>query len=70
MKGKSILKVGVVGSVITAICCFTPALVILFGALGLSAFVYLLDAVLIPMLVIFLGVTAYGVYLTRARRAG
>ena len=70
MKEKSILKVGVAGTVITAICCFTPALVILFGVLGLSAFVNVLDAVLIPALVIFAGVTAYGVYLTRAKRAG
>lgn len=69
MKEKKIFKVGAVGSVIAAICCFTPALVILFGVMGLSAFVYVLDAVLIPMLVIFLGVTAYGVYLMRAKRA-
>lgn len=70
MKGKSIFQVGLAGSVITAICCFTPALVILFGVLGLSAFVFVLDAVLIPALVIFAGVTVYGVYLMKASRAG
>ncbi len=69
MKEKKIFKVGLIGSVIAAICCFTPVLVILFGVLGLSAFVYVLDVVLIPMLVIFLGVTAYGVYLMRAKQA-
>ena len=32
-----ILTTGMVGTVIAAVCCFTPALVILFGAIGLSA---------------------------------
>jgi len=28
---------GIVGTVIAALCCFTPALVVLLGAVGLSA---------------------------------
>jgi mercuric ion transport protein len=51
---KSLLKTGVIGSVITALCCFTPILVILFGALGLSALIGYLDYVLFPLLGIFL----------------
>jgi mercuric ion transport protein len=51
---KSLLKTGVIGSVITALCCFTPILVILFGALGLSALVGYLDYVLFPLLGIFM----------------
>lgn len=69
MKEKKIFQVGLIGSVIAAICCFTPVLVILFGVVGLSAFVYVLDAVLIPALVIFLGVAGYGVYLMRTKQA-
>ena len=51
---KSLLKTGVIGAIIAALCCFTPILVILFGALGLSALVGYLDYVLFPMLGLFL----------------
>jgi mercuric ion transport protein len=51
---KSLLKTGVIGSAIAALCCFTPILVILFGVLGLSALVGYLDYVLFPLLGIFL----------------
>lgn len=50
----TLLKVGVVGAVVTALCCFTPVLVILFGALGLAALVGYLDYVLFPLLAVFL----------------
>ena len=33
-----LLKVGIIGTIIVALCCFTPILVILFGAVGLAAF--------------------------------
>ena len=51
---KSLFKVGIIGSVIAALCCFTPVLVILFGALGISALVGYLDYVLFPLLGLFL----------------
>ena len=47
------------GSAIAAVCCFTPALVLLLGAVGLSAWLAWLDYVLLPALVIFLGITAF-----------
>jgi mercuric ion transport protein len=53
---------GGTGSVITAICCFTPVLVIGLGAVGLSAWLGWLDYVLFPMLAAFLGLTAYGLW--------
>jgi len=40
---KPLFNVGIIGSVIAALCCFTPILVILFGALGISALVVYLD---------------------------
>ena len=58
----NMLKVGIIGTVIAAICCFTPALVILFGAFGLSALVDILDYVLIPALVFFLAMTVYALW--------
>ena len=57
-----LLTVGIVGSVVAAICCFTPALVLLLGAVGLSAVVGWLDAALLPALLIFLAITGYALY--------
>ena len=51
---KSLLKTGVIGAIIAALCCFTPILVIIFGVLGLSALVGYLDFVLFPLLGLFL----------------
>ncbi|PIW27634.1 MAG: hypothetical protein COW30_09780 [Rhodospirillales bacterium CG15_BIG_FIL_POST_REV_8_21_14_020_66_15] len=67
MKDAAILKTGAVGSVIVAVCCFTPVLVVLLGAVGLSAWLGWIDYVLFPMLALFLGVTAYGFW--RRQRA-
>jgi len=59
MKKSTLLKTGMIGTAIAALCCFTPVLVILFGAVGLAAWVGHLDAVLMPALVFFLALTAY-----------
>ncbi len=67
MKDRKLLRVGIGGAVIAAICCFTPALVVLLGVLGASAVVGYLDYVLFPVLVVFLGIAAYAFY--RIRRA-
>jgi mercuric ion transport protein len=40
------------GTILVAVCCFTPILVILLGAVGLSAFTPYLDWVLLPALVV------------------
>ena len=34
---RKLIATGVVGTVIAALCCFTPILVVLLGAVGLSA---------------------------------
>lgn len=57
-----LLLTGIGGSLLSAICCFTPVLVITFGALGLSAFVGYLDYVLFPALALFLGLTGYALW--------
>lgn len=64
---KALLRTGVVGTVIAALCCFTPVLVIAFGAAGLSAWLGYADYVLLPALAFFMGLTAYALY--RRRRA-
>ena len=60
MNTRTLLRTGVVGSVVAAICCATPVLVILLGAVGLSAWVGWLDYALMPALVVFIGLTVYG----------
>jgi mercuric ion transport protein len=70
MSDKKLLCTGAAGSVIAAICCFTPALAILLGAFGLAAWLAWLDYVLLPALAVFLGLTAYAlVRMLRARAA-
>lgn len=48
-----LLKLGIFGAIITALCCFTPVLVVLFGVLGLAGLVGYLDYVLFPLLAVF-----------------
>ncbi|MGJ8535238.1 MAG: mercury resistance system transport protein MerF [Alphaproteobacteria bacterium] len=61
-----LLKIGIVGTIIAALCCFTPLLVILLGALGLSAMVGYLDVVLLPALGIFILITLYALWKRRS----
>jgi mercuric ion transport protein len=56
------LKTGIIGAIITALCCFTPILVVLLGAIGFGWLIGYLDYILFPALFIFLGLTAYGLY--------
>ena len=61
MNQASLLKSGVIGAMVAALCCFTPLLVVLFAAVGLSWTVGYLDYALVPALFIFLGITVYAV---------
>ncbi len=57
-----LLKLGIVSTVIMALCCFTPVLVVLFGVVGLAALVGYLDYVLFPALFFFAALTAYALW--------
>lgn len=57
-----LLKYGLIGTVVAALCCFTPLLVILLGAVGLSAWLGWLDLVLLPALAVFIGITLYALW--------
>ena len=65
MKDKAILRTGIVGTLVAALCCFTPVLVIALGIAGLSAWLGWLDYVLFPAMAIFAAMAAYGFYLRR-----
>lgn len=68
MNDKKLLRTGFIGSAIAAICCFTPALVVLVGFVGLSAVVGWLDYGLFPILFASLGLVAYALYLRSGRK--
>ncbi|NMM38045.1 MAG: mercury resistance system transport protein MerF [Glaciimonas sp.] len=59
---KTLMWGGVIGTVLVALCCFTPVLVILLGVLGWSALTGTLDYVLLPALMVFVGLTIYAVW--------
>jgi mercuric ion transport protein len=66
MKNATILRTGIIGSVVAAICCLTPILVIGLGLFGLSAWLGWIDYALFPALAIFLGLTVWGLWRRRA----
>lgn len=65
--GNKLLTTGIVGTVVAALCCFTPILAILLGAVGLSAVLGWIDYVLLPALIFFIALTGYAVW-RRQRR--
>ncbi|GAB4466734.1 MAG: mercury resistance system transport protein MerF [Burkholderiaceae bacterium] len=60
-----LLKVGIAATAIAALCCFTPVLFLLLGAVGLAALTGYLDYVLLPALAIFGGLTVYALWRRR-----
>ncbi|MHA2218771.1 MAG: mercury resistance system transport protein MerF [Candidatus Hodarchaeales archaeon] len=47
----------VVGTILIAICCFTPLLVFALGIIGLSMIIPYLDFILLPVLGLFIILT-------------
>lgn len=64
-----LLKLGIGGSLVTAICCFTPVLPVVLGAAGLTGAVGYIyrDDVLLPVLAVFLAITGWALW--RRKRA-
>ena len=60
---------GGIGTAITALCCFTPLLVWGLTAIGAAAIIAYLDFVLIPLLLLFAGITLIGVQQYRRRNS-
>jgi mercuric ion transport protein len=65
VRADRLLRVGIVGTVVTALCCFTPVLVVLLGMLGLAALIGWLDLVLSPALVLSLLLIGYSLWTRR-----
>ena len=53
------LALGVIGAVLACFGCLTPVAVVALGAIGLGAWAGRLDAVLLPLVVIFLAFAVY-----------
>ncbi|NQW00607.1 MAG: mercury resistance system transport protein MerF [Rhodospirillales bacterium] len=70
MNDQKLLTAGIIGTLVAAICCFTPALVLLLGALGLSVFVPGLDLVFLPLLALSLVVLAVALIKRHRRLSG
>lgn len=68
MKESTLLKTGIAGSIVAAICCFTPLLVLAVAGVGLSAIVVWLDYGLFPIMFASLGLIAYALYLRSGRK--
>lgn len=64
---RKLLATGLIGTVLAALCCFTPVLLVLLGAVGLSAALGWIDYVLLPALAFFVALTVYALW-RRQRR--
>ena len=62
MDNRTLLKTGITGTVIAALCCFTPVLVVLLGVVGLSSAAGWLDMILLPTLGLFICITGYALW--------
>jgi mercuric ion transport protein len=65
MNDQALIRTGTIGAIIAAVCCATPVLAILLGAVGLSALSGYLDYMLLPALALCLALIGYGVYRRR-----
>ena len=62
MRDGTLLMTGVVGAAVMAVCCVTPLLAVVFGAVGLTAWLANADYVLIPTLILCLGLIGFSLY--------
>lgn len=65
MRDRTLITTGVVGGALAAICCATPLLAILFGAVGLTAWLAKADYVLIPALILCVTLIGFGLFRRR-----
>ena len=65
-----LFTLGIAGTILTCLACFTPGAVALFGLLGLARWAGSLDYVLFPLLGLFVALLAYGTCRRRGPRTG
>jgi mercuric ion transport protein len=57
MSQTKLIATGFIGAIVAALCCATPVLVVMLGAVGLSA---VARYVLFPAIVVFVALGIYG----------
>lgn len=62
MDDRTLVRTGLVGAVIAAVCCATPILVIAFATLGLAGPAVWLDWLLVPALIGFVLIASVELY--------
>ena len=62
MEDRILVRTGIAGAVVDALCCVTPFLAVGLGAVGLAAWAAKADYVLIPVLVASVGLVGIGLY--------
>ena len=67
MTSKRLLATGLVGTVVAALCCGTPVLAVVLGALGLSAWLAYSDYVVLPAMIVFMTITGCALWRRRLR---
>lgn len=70
MRDAALIKTGVVGAVVAAVCCATPVLVLALGALGLSAWLGWADYIALSALAAFVLLAGYGLHRWRSSAPG
>ena len=61
MSDNRLLATGITGAIVAAVCCFTPLLIVLFGA-AVIAGLWWLDILLFCALGLFIALTIYALY--------
>lgn len=64
-KGKSgnfWITTGMVGALVSSLCCITPLAVLFLGVAGLGAWTGFIDYVVVPSLAFSVGLIGYGFY--------
>jgi mercuric ion transport protein len=69
MRDRTLIATGIVGAAAAAVCCATPLLAIMFGAVGFTAWLAKADYVLIAALILCLGLIGFGLYRRRLRQS-
>ena len=68
MRNSTLITTGAIGAVLAAICCATPLLVVVLGAVGLGGWLARADYVVIPAFVLCLVLIGFGIYRRRLGR--
>lgn len=69
MDDRALIRAGIVGATIAAVCCATPVLAVLLPVLGLGAWLGGADWVLFPLLIASVGLIVWGFYRCRGSAA-